>query len=167
MPPLRNCTTYFQTIQNQATNNLKSTSHQTSNLPPSQTAKVAQFLIANDRERPKVQRTPIQLLFFWLKRDLRLSDHRPIFEASQSGPTVMLYVFEPKRWAIRHFPTCTGLGDRSRNCRTFVPNVHGPVPCFGPRRMEIVCKIVATCLWRCCGLSDRSSRSRLNPSATL
>ena len=48
MPPLRNCTTYFQTIQNQATNNLKSTSHQTSNQPPSQTAKVAQFLVGND-----------------------------------------------------------------------------------------------------------------------
>ncbi len=45
-----------------------------------------------------MQRTPIHLV--WLKRDLRLSDHRPIFEASQSGPTVVLYVFEPELWAM-------------------------------------------------------------------
>ena len=47
--------------------------------------------------RPKVQRTPVQLV--WLKRDLRLNDHRPIWEVSQSGPAVVLYVFEPKLWA--------------------------------------------------------------------
>lgn len=44
-----------------------------------------------------VQRTGIQLV--WLKRDLRLQDHRPIWEASQAGPTVVLYVFEPNLWA--------------------------------------------------------------------
>ena len=41
---------------------------------------------------------PIQLV--WLKRDLRLDDHRPILEACQTGPTVVLYVFEPKLWAM-------------------------------------------------------------------
>jgi len=45
-----------------------------------------------------VQRNPVQLV--WLKRDLRLSDHRPIWEASCAGPTVVLYVFEPKLWAM-------------------------------------------------------------------
>ncbi len=45
-----------------------------------------------------MQRTPIHLV--WLKRDLRLSDHRPILEASQSGPTVVLYGFEPELWAM-------------------------------------------------------------------
>jgi deoxyribodipyrimidine photolyase len=52
----------------------------------------------HQKKRLKVQRTPIHLV--WLKRDLRLSDHRPIFEASQSGPTVVLYVFEPELWAM-------------------------------------------------------------------
>jgi len=47
---------------------------------------------------PKVQHAPIQLV--WLKRDLRLDDHHPIFEACQIGPTVVLYVFEPKLWAM-------------------------------------------------------------------
>jgi deoxyribodipyrimidine photo-lyase len=45
-----------------------------------------------------VQRAAVQLV--WLKRDLRLGDHRPILEACQSGPTVVLYVFEPKLWAM-------------------------------------------------------------------
>ncbi len=43
-------------------------------------------------------RATIQLV--WLKRDLRLDDHRPIFEACQTGPTVVLYGFEPKLWAM-------------------------------------------------------------------
>ncbi len=50
------------------------------------------------REIPDVQHASIQLV--WLKRDLRLDDHRPIFEACQNGPTVILYVFEPKLWAM-------------------------------------------------------------------
>lgn len=45
-----------------------------------------------------MQRVSIQLV--WLKRDLRLSDHCPILEACQTGPTVVLYVFEPKLWAM-------------------------------------------------------------------
>ena len=45
-----------------------------------------------------MQRIPIHLV--WLKRDIRLSDHRPITEACQAGPTVILYVFEPKLWAM-------------------------------------------------------------------
>lgn len=31
----------------------------------------------------------------WLKRDLRISDHRPLEEACATGPTVALYVYEP------------------------------------------------------------------------
>jgi deoxyribodipyrimidine photolyase len=45
-----------------------------------------------------VPHAPIQLV--WLKRDLRMDDHRPILEACQTGPTVVLYVFEPKLWAM-------------------------------------------------------------------
>lgn len=45
-----------------------------------------------------MQRNPVQLV--WLKRDLRLSDHRPIWEACNAGPTVVTYVFEPKLWAM-------------------------------------------------------------------
>jgi deoxyribodipyrimidine photo-lyase len=45
-----------------------------------------------------MERDAIHLV--WLKRDLRLSDHLPIWEASRSGATVVLYVFEPKLWAM-------------------------------------------------------------------
>lgn len=45
-----------------------------------------------------MQRAKIHLV--WLKRDLRLGDHRPICEACAAGPTVVLYVFEPKFWAL-------------------------------------------------------------------
>jgi len=57
----------------------------------------------------------------WLKRDLRLSDHRPFWEACQSGPTVALYVFEPQLWAMpemdrSHFDFIVqSLEDLSRN----------------------------------------------------
>ncbi len=30
----------------------------------------------------------------WFKRDLRIRDHRPLWEASQRGPCIMLYVYE-------------------------------------------------------------------------
>lgn len=43
-----------------------------------------------------MNKPPIRLV--WLKRDLRLSDHRPLWEASQLGPTVAMYVFEPSLW---------------------------------------------------------------------
>lgn len=45
-----------------------------------------------------MDQTTIQLV--WLKRDLRLNDHRPIWEAAQLGPTVVLYAFEPGLWAM-------------------------------------------------------------------
>ncbi|MAF22571.1 MAG: deoxyribodipyrimidine photolyase [Roseibacillus sp.] len=34
----------------------------------------------------------------WFKRDLRLSDHRPLQEACQRGKVVCLYCFEPSFW---------------------------------------------------------------------
>ena len=36
---------------------------------------------------------PVQLV--WFKRDLRLRDHAPLFEASRRGPVLPLYVYEP------------------------------------------------------------------------
>lgn len=35
----------------------------------------------------------------WLKRDLRLRDHRPLWEAAQRGPIVCLYIYEPSLMA--------------------------------------------------------------------
>ncbi|MEM7446870.1 MAG: FAD-binding domain-containing protein [Myxococcota bacterium] len=32
----------------------------------------------------------------WFKRDLRLSDHAPLFEAAKRGPCLCLYVYEPE-----------------------------------------------------------------------
>jgi len=37
---------------------------------------------------------PVQLV--WFKRDLRLEDHAPLYLASQQGPCIFLYVFEPE-----------------------------------------------------------------------
>ncbi len=37
---------------------------------------------------------PVQLV--WLKRDLRISDHAPLFEAARRGPCVVLFVYEPE-----------------------------------------------------------------------
>ncbi|MDF2180047.1 FAD-binding domain-containing protein [Aliiglaciecola sp. CAU 1673] len=37
----------------------------------------------------------------WLKRDLRLHDHRPLVEALKGGhPCILLYVFEPQYWQL-------------------------------------------------------------------
>jgi deoxyribodipyrimidine photo-lyase len=36
---------------------------------------------------------PVQLV--WLKRDLRLHDHEPLWRAAAAGPVVVLFVFEP------------------------------------------------------------------------
>lgn len=35
----------------------------------------------------------------WFKRDLRVQDHRPLYEAAQHGPVLCLYVVEPSLWA--------------------------------------------------------------------
>jgi len=35
----------------------------------------------------------------WLKRDLRLADHRALVEAARRGPVAVLYAFEPDLWA--------------------------------------------------------------------
>ncbi len=38
----------------------------------------------------------IEYQIVWLKRDLRLQDHQPLFEAAKTGqPVMLLYVFEP------------------------------------------------------------------------
>ncbi|MFT6206586.1 MAG: deoxyribodipyrimidine photo-lyase, partial [Colwellia sp.] len=39
----------------------------------------------------------------WLKRDLRLSDHQPLSESTQSGLTLVYYVFEPLLIADPHY----------------------------------------------------------------
>ncbi|MGC6530773.1 MAG: FAD-binding domain-containing protein [Candidatus Puniceispirillaceae bacterium] len=56
----------------------------------------------------------------WLKKDLRDADHAPLYEASQSGPYLVLYLFEPAIWASpdhssRHFDyLCSSLVDLRR-----------------------------------------------------
>ena len=44
----------------------------------------------------------------WFKRDLRISDHAPLYEAAKRGPVLPLYIVEPQLWAQpdqsrRHF----------------------------------------------------------------
>ena len=34
----------------------------------------------------------------WLKRDLRLQDHRPLLQALQNGPALLIYIAEPSLW---------------------------------------------------------------------
>ena len=43
----------------------------------------------------------------WLKKDIRIRDHAPLYQASLLGPTLIVYVFEPSLWtygdlAVRH-----------------------------------------------------------------
>ncbi|MGB0682310.1 MAG: FAD-binding domain-containing protein [Magnetovibrionaceae bacterium] len=40
---------------------------------------------------------PVHLV--WFKRDLRVADHRPLFEATRSGPALGLYIIEPGLWS--------------------------------------------------------------------
>lgn len=61
----------------------------------------------------------IQLV--WFKRDLRIQDHEALHYASQRGPVIPLYIFEPGLWAQpdtseRHFDfICEGLKELNRN----------------------------------------------------
>ena len=32
----------------------------------------------------------------WFKKDLRVADHRPLFEAAKSGPCLCVYIYEPE-----------------------------------------------------------------------
>lgn len=48
---------------------------------------------------------PAGLQVVWFKRDLRLSDHRPLQEASRRGPVLPLLVVEPELWQQ---PDCSG-----------------------------------------------------------
>lgn len=41
----------------------------------------------------------------WFKRDLRISDHRPLYEASRHGPVLPLYVVEPSVTGAPDFGT--------------------------------------------------------------
>jgi deoxyribodipyrimidine photo-lyase len=41
---------------------------------------------------------PLQVV--WFKRDLRVSDHRPLVEASQRGPLLCIYVLEDDYWQL-------------------------------------------------------------------
>lgn len=39
----------------------------------------------------------------WFKRDLRLTDHRPLFEALEKGPVLPLFILEPEELKAAHF----------------------------------------------------------------
>jgi deoxyribodipyrimidine photolyase len=41
---------------------------------------------------------PMPIQVAWLKRDLRLHDHRPLLNALRSGPTLLIYIAEPTLW---------------------------------------------------------------------
>ncbi len=36
----------------------------------------------------------------WFKRDLRIMDHAPLWDAAQTGPVIPLYILEPEYWAL-------------------------------------------------------------------
>jgi deoxyribodipyrimidine photolyase len=36
----------------------------------------------------------------WFKRDLRVHDHAPLFEAQRHGPIIPLYIIEPDLWRL-------------------------------------------------------------------
>jgi deoxyribodipyrimidine photo-lyase len=42
--------------------------------------------------------TPLHLV--WFKRDLRLTDHKPLTSALMHGPTLLLYIVEPDYWRL-------------------------------------------------------------------
>ena len=45
-----------------------------------------------------MKKSEIQIV--WFKRDLRITDHKPIYEASKnSTPTLMLYIVETDYWS--------------------------------------------------------------------
>ena len=47
-----------------------------------------------------------QVNIVWFKRDLRLSDHRPLKKAAESGlPVILLYLFEPSLMNDPHYDT--------------------------------------------------------------
>ena len=39
----------------------------------------------------------------WFKRDLRVSDHKPLLEAAKRGPCLCLYIYEPEIMALEDF----------------------------------------------------------------
>ena len=44
------------------------------------------------------QGCPQSVSVVWFKRDLRLSDHRPLADACEQGPVLCIYCFEPTLW---------------------------------------------------------------------
>lgn len=50
----------------------------------------------NDRESD----TNAAVSIVWLKRDLRLHDHRPLKAAASTGDVIFLYIVEPDYWAL-------------------------------------------------------------------
>lgn len=42
----------------------------------------------------------------WLKRDIRLRDHKPLIEAAKRGPLVLLYVYEPEVYRNHDYDAC-------------------------------------------------------------
>lgn len=34
----------------------------------------------------------------WFKRDLRIDDHQPLYQAAKSGAVLPLYIIEPDYW---------------------------------------------------------------------
>jgi deoxyribodipyrimidine photo-lyase len=48
-------------------------------------------------EKPSMQKSKIQII--WFKRDLRISDHKPIYQAFKSKiPSLPIYIVEPDYW---------------------------------------------------------------------
>ena len=39
----------------------------------------------------------------WFKRDLRVEDHAPLYQASKAGPCICVYVYEPELLVTAEF----------------------------------------------------------------
>lgn len=68
----------------------------------------------------------------WFKRDLRIHDHAPLFQAAAAGPVLPVYAIEPEQWqtsdsALRHWQfAAESLSDLSQA----LASLHLPLCCW-------------------------------------
>ncbi len=60
-------------------------------------------VVSNSRFTVVAHSVASEIQVVWFKRDLRTTDHAPLFEASQRGPVLPLYIFEPSIAAASDF----------------------------------------------------------------
>ena len=79
--------------------------------------------------RMMVTKTQSSVHLVWFKRDLRLSDHKPLLAAARTDlPVLPLYVVEPDYWPSRLRPAGNGLLSKivCTNCENTLLGVASP-----------------------------------------